>query len=385
MNGLLTARALYFCYYMALGSLLPYLNLYYERNGLSGVQIGVLSGLGVLVSSAAAVLWSAIADRLKIHRRMLIVSVIAAPITVLLLGRTTSFPLFVPIVVAYALSIAAIVPLLDGTALEAAQLHGRSYGEVRVGGSIGWIISVALVGVLIQAFDIHWLFYSYVACMALMLVFSMFQTRRAHSLRAPWSSNLRVLLSDPTVVIFLIGVFIVMVGNGAVQNFFSLYLDGIGANEGIIGVAWAVAALSEIPVMILAGRLMRRIGAAGLLKVAFFMYALRWLLLSFIQQPIWAVAAQLLHGLSFAAFLTGGVTYLSERTPEGLTTTAQSIFNAVCYGAAALAGSLAGGYLYDHSSMPIFFRIFSLTTFAGLGIFWLSSARPWKAAYGADT
>ena len=384
MDGLLTARALYFCYYMALGSLLPYLNLYFERNGLTGIQIGTLSALGVLVSSPAAILWSRIADQLQVHRRLLIISVIAAPVCVLLLGRTTSFPRFVPIIIAYALSIAAIVPLLDGAALDAARTHGRSYGAVRVGGTIGWIISVALVGVLIQAYDIHWLFYSYAACMALMLVFSAFQTRRTQSLQAPWSANVRVLLSDPKVVFFLISVFVVAVGNGAAQNFFSLYMDGIGAGEGVIGAAWVVAAVSEVPMMMYAGHLMQRIGAVGLLKVAFFVYGLRWLLLSFIQDPGWAVAAQLLHGLSFGALLTAGVTYLSERTPEGLTTTAQSIFNTACFGVATLVGSITGGYLYDHSGMTLFFRIFSLTTFVGLGIFWLSAPRPWRAAYGSN-
>jgi PPP family 3-phenylpropionic acid transporter len=369
---------------MALGSLLPYLSLYYQRNGLSGVQIGTLSALGVLISSPAAILWSGIADRLKVHRRMLLISVLAAPFCVWLLGRTTSFGLFIPITLAYGLAIAPIIPLLDGAALEAARVHGRSYGEIRVGGTIGWIVSVAGVGLLIQLYDIHWLFYSYIACMALMLLFATSQSRRTESLRAPWSANVRLLLSDPTVIIFLVSAFIVMVGNGAVQNFFSLYMDGIGASEGLIGAAWAVASVSEFPVMMLAGRLMRRIGTPGLLKLSFLTYAVRWLLLSFIHDPAWALGAQLLHGLSFAAFLTAGVTYLSERTPEGLATTAQSIFTVVCYGIAALLGSLIGGYLYDHSGMTVFFRVFSLTTFAGLVIFWLSSTRAWKAAFGTN-
>ncbi len=383
MSGLFTARALYFCYYMALGSFLPFLGLYYERSGLSGVQIGTLSALSVLVSSPAAFFWGGVADRLKIHRRMLILSVMAAPVCVWFIGRTTSFGLFVPIIVAYALCAAPITPLLDGSALDLARVLGRTYGEVRVGGNIGWIVSVVLVGLLMQAYGIHWMFYSYVACMALMLIFSLFQTRQTQSLELPWSANVRVLLSDPSVIIFFISSFIVMLGNGAVQSFYSIYLNGIGGSEGTIGIAWAVASFSEIPVMMFAGRLMRRIGSGGMLMVAFFMYALRWLLLSFISDPALAVAAQLMSGLSFAAYLTAGVTYLNQRTPEGLTTTAQSIFNGVAYGLASLTGSMAGGFLYDHSSMPVFFRIFSLTTLVGLGVFWFSSTYPWKPAYRA--
>ena len=129
-----------------------------------------------------------------------------------------------------------------------------------------------------------------------------------------------------------------------------------------------------------AGVLMRRMGSAGLLKLAFFVYAARWLLLSFIEDPGLAVAAQLLHGLSFAAFLTAGVTYLSERTPQGLSTTAQAVFNVVCFGLASMAGALLGGYLYDTVGMADLLRVLSLVTLAGLLLFWFAG-RPGRMSY----
>ncbi len=383
-NGLVNARALYLGYYMALGAFMPYINLYYERRGLSGVQIGLLSALVLLTTSATAIGWGGIADRLRLHRSMLTINLVLAPACIFLLSRANGFTAFIPIVLAYALFVAPIVPLIDSAALEAARRHGRSFGDVRVGGSIGWIISVALVGFLIQSFDIRWLFYAYIAFMLATAAFSLFQPDRQPTLQTPWGMNLRLLITDPSTLMFLASIFIVAVGSGAVQNFFSLYMDGIGAGEGVIGIVWAVAAVSEVPVMIYSGHIMRRIGAAGLLKIAIFVYALRWLLFSFVQEPAWALALQLLHGLSFAAFLTAGVTYLSERTPAGFATTSQAIFNVVCYGLASVVGSVAGGYLYDNSGMSGLFRIFSLVTAAGLALFWISSSRSWSAAYGTN-
>ena len=260
----------------------------------------------------------------------------------------------------------------------------KEFGLVRVGGTIGWIVSVWLVGVLIQRFNVRWLFYSYIAFMALTLLYALLHPLRSGSTQVPVWSNLHILLTDRSVVIFLISVFLLAVGNGAVQNFFSLYMDGIGAGEGMIGLAWAIAAVSEIPVMMYAGHIIRRIGASGLLKIAFSVYALRWLLFSFIHDPGWALIVQLLHGLSFAAFLTAGVTYLNERTPEGFGATAQAIFNVVSFGLGAIVGSLAGGYLYDQGDLSLFFRVFSLVTVAGLLLFWLSSARPRGALYGTN-
>jgi thiamine transporter ThiT len=46
---------------------------------------------------------------------------------------------------------------------------------------------------------------------------------------------------------------------------------------------------------------------------------------------------QLLHGLSFAAFLVSGVTFVSEQTPQGLSATAQAIYSTVAFGLASIA------------------------------------------------
>jgi MFS transporter, PPP family, 3-phenylpropionic acid transporter len=71
ISPLFNAQALYYFYYMALGALLPFINLYYERLGLSGVQIGTLAALPVLITATITFLWGAIADAFRLHRAML--------------------------------------------------------------------------------------------------------------------------------------------------------------------------------------------------------------------------------------------------------------------------------------------------------------------------
>ncbi len=377
-------RVLYFGYYMALGALSPYISLYFQRSGLNGLQIGSLSALILTVVSLTTIPWGAIADRFQLHQQILRVALLMVAVFVFLLSQVSSYLLIIPLVIGYALFVAPIVPLLDSSTIAVAKSSGVTFGEVRVGGTIGWIASVWLVGVLVQRFDIRWLFYAYAMSIGCTLLYALWRPIRTGTVAIPVWSKLRVLLTERSVAVFLASVFLVMVANGAVQNFFSLYMDGIGAGESIIGVAWAAAAVSEIPVMMYSGRIMRRIGVTGLLKIAFAVYALRWLLLSFIRDPAWALGVQLLHGLSFAAYLTAGVTYLNEHTPEGLGATAQAVFNVVSFGLAAFIGSLTGGYLYDHGGMILFFRIFSMVAAAGLCLFWISSARPWRAAYGSN-
>ncbi len=377
-------RVLYIGYYMALGALSPYIPLYYRRIGLSGVQIGTLAALMLVVASLTTIPWGALADRFKLHHQILVATFLLAAIFVFMLSRVTNYAHIIPLALAYAFFVAPIVPLLDSSTMAVARASRVTFGEVRVGGTIGWIVSVWLVGVLIQRFSMHWLFYAYIAFITFTLLYALWRPVRTGTVQVPVWSELGILLKKPAVLAFLASVFLVMVANGAIQNFFSIYMDGIGAGEGVIGMAWAVAAVSEIPVMMYSGRIMGRIGTSGLLKLAFFFYALRWLLLSFIHDPAWALVVQLLHGLSFAAFLTAGVTYLNQHTPEGLGATAQAVFNAVSFGVAAFFGSLAAGYLYDYGGMTLVLRIFSGVAFAGLVLFWLSSARSWRPAYGSN-
>jgi PPP family 3-phenylpropionic acid transporter len=94
-------------------------------------------------------------------------------------------------------------------------------------------------------------------------------------------------------------------------------------------------------------------------------------LLSFIQAPVWALGVQVLRGISYAAFIVGGVTYINERTPEGLSTTAQAIFNTVVFGLGAIVGALLGGYLFDTVGMVTLFRVLTLLALVGLLVFWL--------------
>lgn len=369
----LNARAMYFFYFMAIGAFLPFINLYYERLGLSGVQIGVLAALPALASSPAALVWGMLADAFHLHRGLFRVALLLAPLAVLALSQTARPAVLAAIVLVYAFVSAPIIPLLDSAALEVSAAHQRTYGDLRVWGTIGWALSAWLIGVLIQRFGIPWLFYGYAGFMGMAFLGSLFQPARLQALRAPLRRSLQGLFAQRGFLLFLLSLFMLTMSTGGVNYFFTLYLDGIGADEGTIGLAWTLAAASEVPVMHWSGAIMQRIGATGLLIIAFATYAVRWLLYSFITTPALVLPVQLLHGLSFAAFLTGGVIYVGSRAPTGLGTTAQAIFSAVAFGIGPFAGALLAGYLYDTTGMPTLFRILSLLAALGLAVFWLST------------
>jgi PPP family 3-phenylpropionic acid transporter len=379
-NSLWISGALYFGYYMALGSYMPFINLYYERMGLSGIQIGALSAIPVLVTSASVLIWGSIADAKRWHNAILHVNLVLAAGAILLLSTASTFQELIPFIVAYAFFNSPLVPLLDSSALEIAKSRQRTYGDLRVWGSIGWTISTLLVGVIIQQFNIKWLFYTYVIVMLITFLISLFLPVRTQVLKTSLARGLKGLILDIPFVMFLISIFLVSITLGAANAFFSIYLDSIGAGEGGIGLGWAISSISEIPVMLYSGYLLRRIGSGGLLKISFITFAIRWLLYSFIRTPSLAILVQVLHGLSYATYLIGSVTLVNERAPAGMSTSALSMLNLVSFGAGAICGSLLGGYIYETAGIAMMFRTLSLIAVAGFGIFLISQRRPVKNA-----
>jgi len=368
-KNLINAAGLYFFYYIALGAFLPYIYLYYERGGLSGIQIGLLAGVPILFGSGSTLILGGLTDKFHWHRSALRLALILCPLAIFLLSQAKTFSALIPIIIAYAIFNGPIIPLLDSSAIEIASEQSKSYGWLRQWGSIGWAFSTVIVGWLIQKFSFSWLFTAYIVFMCFAFFLSFSQPPRNVDVQFSYFEGLRELLKQSTFLLFLASIFLVTLASGGVIAFFSIYMDSIGAEESLIGWAWAISALSEMPLMAISGTINRHIGSKGLLTISFIVYAVRWLLLSFIHRPDLVLLVQLLNGPSFALLLVGSVIFVNEHTPPGLNTTALAIFNTIAYGFGSMSGSLLGGYIFDQFGLIALFQIFSMITLAGLAVF----------------
>ncbi len=357
----------YLFYYMALGAFFPFINLHYRRLGVTALEIGFLSALLVPIATIGSLLWSGIADASGRHRLIAISSMVLSIGAVFVLSCARGFPGIVLWASLLAFVSSPISPLVDSAAVWAAARSGSAFGTFRVWGTIGWAVSTLVVGNLIEGLSLRWAFHGYMVFMGLTLVAAwagedVRPGRRGVGLRG----ELKIILRHRSFLVFLGSVFFLGMTFGAGNNFLSLFLDAIGASEGMIGLAWTVGALSEIPVLWWAGRLTQRLGSQGLVKLAFLTFGVRWVLLSLVPHPGWALALQALHGLSFGAFLVGGVGYTAEVTPPGLSTVALAIFNMTAFSVSSIAGSLLGGYVFDRLGGAGLFRILGIATWLGL-------------------
>jgi PPP family 3-phenylpropionic acid transporter len=252
-----------------------------------------------------------------------------------------------PLIVAQAFFAAPIIPLADNAVMALLAGQREQYGKLRLWGAVGWGLSAPLVGAMIERSGLVWIFWIYAA----ILLLALFAGRRLpmdlRSRGASFRRGMRDLLANRRWLLFLALVFVGGLCMNVVNTFLFLYMGQLGASAGLMGLSLSISTLSELPIFFFSDRLIARWGARGLLLIAMGAYALRLLALSLANAAWMILPLQLLHGLTFSAMWTAGVSYSNQIAPPGLGATAQGLFSGVKLGVGAAAGAFAGGLLYQ--------------------------------------
>lgn len=373
----LQIAAYYFFYYGAIGTFIPYIALHYQRIGLGGEQIGLLTALAPAVLLIAGPLWGAIGDRFNLHRHLLPIATLGAVLPAVLMAFTDSLAGLIFLTVTQAFFSTAIGPLADSAALEISSATRVPFGQLRIGGSIGFMVISVATGWLLVHVSTPYLFFAYAACMIIAALVAMPLPARRHYWNAPIWDGLGLLIRQPSFAVFLAVALLVGASAMAVGNFFPLHIAAIGGDASVIGIAGAIGALSELPILYNSDKVLRRMGGlwAGM-ATGVAVYAVRWWLLSLMTSPALIMALQLSHSISFGLYLISSVAYADSLAPEGLAATAQSLLVAASFGLGAMIGSLGGGVLYANVGAATLFQIAGIVNVLALGLlFWIRIRR----------
>lgn len=360
------ASAYYYFFFGAVGAYFPFVGLFYQQLGLSGLQIGLLAGIGPLCNLTAGTLWSSLADRFRLHRPLLAALSFAPILPGLLAPLTTDFSALAALALAANFFASGLGPLIDSAALELVEGTKQSYGDLRLWGTLGYISHVLLVGWAVQTLGPAWLFYVYAISLGMAGLVALGLPARQRILRTTYSAGLRRLLTQPSFSLFLAGSLVSGAAVYAAFSFYSIHLQTLGGAATLVGYANALSALSELPVLRYSQKLLRWLGAWGSMVLGGLTYAVRWALVGIAGQPLGVLLTQALHGPSFGAFLVGSVAYADERAPVGLNATAQALLTAASFGLGAALGAGLGGWAFDALGAGSFFFAAAATNLAGL-------------------
>lgn len=257
---------------------------------------------------------------------------VASDFTGALLGSTILFA-----------GIAGIGPTLDARTLESLGPDRRErYGQVRAFGSLTFVLVTVLVGQVLAANGARALFWIYLPCLLATIVVTATIRRRGGNRSVSLLRGAGEALRAPGMGMFFAGFVVVWAGLAASNAFYSIQVAALGGSTALVGLAWAIGAAIEVPIMYAFPRLSRRFGASRLLILGTIVLALRALASSVASDPFGLVLTAPLEGVGFALVFVGSVTSVGGQVHPSLGGTAQGLLTA-CSGLASIIGSAAGG------------------------------------------
>ena len=343
------ARLFYFIIFAALAFLLPFLSLYYQKIlGLSGSQIGFLTGIAPIISLVGASVWGAVADATQKHKAILLMAVAGVWISVLAIFKAPGFLLLTVAVGFYAFLSSPVLPIVDNAVMTLLGDRRDEYGLERVWGSIGWGVSAIFAGILIQRLGLHWAFYGFLILYGLLFFVAMRFPVPEVSIASNFWQGLRRFATDFHWVIFLLVALVEGLSLSIFLNFLFLHLSDMGSSRTIMSLSLTFATFSEIPVFLAGHKLLRRWTPVQLLAASIALTSVRAFLYVGMTAPWQVLVISLLQGPTFAVMWTAGVAYAIQIAPRGLGTTAMGVFGGVVFGLGSALGALTGGLLYQH-------------------------------------
>lgn len=346
-------------YYLLLGVgggfLLPFLALFYQQQGLSGTQIGLLSTFAGLAALIAAPIWGRFSDTAVRPRRLLQFELIASAGLMLLLSQQSSYGAMVAIVVCDALLNAGSSPNSDALALVVLSKVRSGFGSVRLFASLGWAVTAFVSGWLSERFGLIVAFVGYAAgyiagsgSVGLIrlpprTVSTALHQQPQRSLRR----SIRMVLSDARLrkLALALGIFLFMMYG--LRSFEGLYLKQLGAGEAIVGLMSTIGAAIELPGMLWADRLVKRYGAVRLLRYSFLLELARLSAVLLAPAVPMLIVARVVGGISFSWYVIGVFTFISDAAPENQLTTTLALFNVTLASFIRMIAAPVSGFIFD--------------------------------------
>jgi MFS transporter, PPP family, 3-phenylpropionic acid transporter len=364
-------RSLTLFYYATNAIILPFLPLLFENRGYSALQIGLLMNIGPFVSMFFQPVWGFISDRMQTIKYIVFVMWTLALIASVGLFETSGFLWAFTFTAAMYFFLNPSTPLMDSLIIKSTQAAGASYGSVRMFGSIGFTTVAVSSGYLLLWFGgvenmkyMYWLLW----IVPLALLFQL-KDEKGGGPRITFSS-LKLVVKNKPFLWFLFMVLILIIPHRMNDGLFTIYLSQNGGTGALIGLAWAVAALSEVPTFALLGKFINRFNELAVLGIVALLYTLRWLAYAWVSDPVGLTLLQAAHSVTFAIYWIVAIQYAVRLVPEELRTTGQSLLSAVFLGLAGIIGGMTGGWISEMWGGPAMYLFGAiLTTIAAVLFF----------------
>ena len=364
--------AFYLFYYATLGAFIPYWTLYLAGEGYVPAAIGQLMALMMMTRIVAPNVWAWLADHTGRRMRIVQLGSLAAALAFSGVFFAQHFWWLALVVVSFSFFWNASLPQVEVTTFNYLGAEPHRYGGIRLWGSIGFIVTVAGLGPLLDRFGTDLLPAVLMALFAAIWASSMWVPERGRLSHAPQAhAPLREVLTQPRVAALLMVCFLMQASHGPYYTFYSLYLQDHGYTRSVIGQLWALGVIAEIGVFMVMPRLVPQFGLRALLLSSLSLALLRWLLIAyFVDSLAVLILAQVLHAATFGVYHGAAIQLIHRYFHGRHQGRGQALYSSLSFGAGGAVGALYSGYTWAVGGGALSFTTAALVSAAALVFAW---------------
>lgn len=339
----------YALYFALLGCIAPFWGLYLQHLEFSASDIGLLMGMFGVVRILAPNIWAAQARHFNSTLHMIRLAGLLTVVSFTLIFVARDLVWVAVVMVAYGFFWAAMLPQYEALCMESLGNQLDRYSRVRLWGSLGFVITVGVLGAVFDQWGIVLLPVIMWILMVLITVntWLVSQDKQPKEQVLGQASFLSLLTSKAVIGFIVVNIFL-QISFGPYYTFFSIFLESAGYSASLIGVFWAIGVIAEVILFWQFGRIMHLMSWRTWIAVSLIVTGIRWALTGYLLHSVWTlILLQTLHAFSFAAMHAVSMRYIQSLFPGSLQARGQALYSSVSFGLGGAIGAFVSGLLWE--------------------------------------
>ncbi len=349
-----------------------FISLYLQGRGLSNGGIGTVTAIfGILAALLQPVL-GGITDRSNRFTWRHMILMLAIPYLIICIVMP-----FVPGAWAGAIFMGLLI-LLGNTIMpfiNTAHYYYSHKGEfinfgvARGIGSGLYALLALVIGFLTEKYGIEMVPISgiLIGLLFILVVFRMPSSKELLE-KAPREKGLQkgFMLRYPAFTFMLVATLLMLTTHNILNTYLLQIIQSVGGNSSQLGIALAIQAVVEVPVLFGFSRLLKHFRPKTLMLIAAVGFALKALMYALSGSVSMIYLIQFAQMLSFAIFASASVYYTSEVIPKEDQASGQAYMTSMMT-VGTVVGSLSGGWMLELSGMTTMLSVNVVIALVGVG------------------
>lgn len=328
--------------------------------GASGSQTGLAYGTQCLGAIVAPFIVGMIADKFFAAQKILGVLHLLGAGLLYLLSTKTEFDSFYSLLLVYMILFMPTLALVNSISLNQMTNAEKEFSNIRVWGTIGWIVSGLTIGWMAWEASPKSLNITFLVASAVSVglgVFCFFlpntpppKAGKSVSISETLGLDAFKVLADKNYLVFFIASILICIPLAFYYGQANQFLNEVGLTSA--AGKMTIGQMSETLFLLLMPLFFIRFGVKQMLLIGMIAWALRYALFAYgnVDDNLWMLYVGIaLHGICYDFFFVTGQIYTDQKAGENVRSSAQGLITLATYGVGMYIGFYVAGMYVDQN------------------------------------